>query len=242
MAPIEVRMILDRLNHKFQFKFKDRVAAANILGDSLKDRIKNKEEQKRVVVLGIPRAGIITADVIANKLSTSMFNIVIARKLTHPNNKEMALGAIMEDGSYYINSQLINNFHISDEYLENEKIEQIKEIKRRIQVYTNKQTLDFSTLLKDRTIILADDGAATGSTLIAVGRWIRQLERNVRLIIAIPIAPRPTVHLLEKECNAEVEVVIVPSSSSFHSVEQYHRKFDPVTDEQVIGVLKKRYS
>ncbi|MFL6324668.1 MAG: hypothetical protein ACJ72C_07870, partial [Nitrososphaeraceae archaeon] len=96
-------MIFDSLRSKFQFKFKDRVAAAYILGESLKDRIKSKEEQKAAVVLGIPRAGVITADIIAKKLSTTFFDIVIPRKLTHPNNKELAVGGIMEDGTLYIN-------------------------------------------------------------------------------------------------------------------------------------------
>jgi putative phosphoribosyl transferase len=72
-------------------------------------------------------------------------------------------------------------------------------------------------------------------------RWIRQSENKPkRLIIAIPIAPKPTVNLLEKECNAEVEVVISLPSSKFHSVEQYHQKFQPITDEEVIRIMKDR--
>ncbi|MFL6357175.1 MAG: hypothetical protein ACJ71C_11545, partial [Nitrososphaeraceae archaeon] len=141
-------MIFDSLSSKFQFKFKDRVAAANILGESLRDRIKNKEEQKAAIVLGIPRAGVITADIIAKRLSTSFFDIVIPRKLTHPNNKELAVGGIMEDGTLYINEQLINDFQISSEYLEKEKLEQIKEIKRRTALYRNETRKDFSFFLK----------------------------------------------------------------------------------------------
>jgi putative phosphoribosyl transferase len=131
-------MIFDCLRHKFQFKFKDRLAAADILGDSLEDRIKNKEEQKAAVVLGIPRAGVITADIIAKKLTTIYFDIIISRKLTHPNNKELAIGAITEDGTSYINQQLINDFQISSKYLENEKLEQIKGINRRVAEYRKK--------------------------------------------------------------------------------------------------------
>jgi putative phosphoribosyl transferase len=131
-------MIFDCLRHKFQFKFKDRLAAADILGDSLEDRIKNKEEQKAAVVLGIPRAGVITADIIAKKLTTIYFDIIIPRKLTHPNNKELAIGAITEDGTSYINQQLINDFQISSKYLENEKLEQIKGINRRVAEYRKK--------------------------------------------------------------------------------------------------------
>jgi putative phosphoribosyl transferase len=159
-------MVFESLTSKFQFKFKDRVAAAEILGESLKGRIKNKEEQKAAVVLGIPRAGIITADIIAMKLSTIFFDIVIPRKLTHPHNNEQAIGAIMEDGTWYIDQQLINDFQISSAYLEKEKLEQIREIKRRTALYSNETRKDFSSFLKDRTVILVDDGAATGATIL----------------------------------------------------------------------------
>jgi predicted phosphoribosyltransferase len=234
-------MIFDSLSSKFQFKFKDRVAAANILGESLKDRIKNKEEQKAAIVLGIPRAGVITADIIAKRLSTSFFDIVIPRKLTHPNNKELAVGGIMEDGTLYINEQLINDFQISSEYLEKEKLEQLEEIKRRTILYCKEPRKDFSSFVEDKTVILVDDGAATGATIIAAARWIRRLENTPkRLIIALPVAPKCTVKLLQKECNAEVEVIISPSLSTFHSVEQYHQNFQEVTDDQVIRIMKDR--
>jgi putative phosphoribosyl transferase len=234
-------MIFESLSRKFQFKFKDRAAAADILAESLKDRIKNKHEQRTAVVLGIPRAGVITADVVAKKLCTVLFDIIIPRKLTHPDNKEMAIGAIMEDGTLYINDQLINDFQISSEYLEKEKLEQIQEIKRRTALYRNEATKDLRSFLKDKTVILVDDGAATGATIIGAARWIRELEsKPSHLIIAIPIAPKCTVNLLKEECNAEVEVIISPSSSTFYSVEQYHQNFQPITDEEVIRITRNR--
>jgi putative phosphoribosyl transferase len=233
-------MIFESISRKFQFKFKDRIAAANILGESLKDRIKNEEEQKTAVILGIPRGGIITADIVAKKFSTIFFDIVIPRKLTDPDNKEQAIGAIMEDGTTYIDQQLINDLQISSEYLEKEKLEQIHEIKRRTALYCKEPRKDFNSFLKDRTVILVDDGAATGVTIIAAARWIKKLEyKPKRLINALPVAPKTTVNLLKKECNAEVEVIISPSSA-FHSVEQYHQNFQDVSDEQVIGIMKER--
>jgi putative phosphoribosyl transferase len=236
-------MIFELISRKFQFKFKDRAAAADILGESLKDRVKNEEEQKTAIVLGIPRGGVITADIVAKKLSTLLFDIIIPRKLTDPDNKEQAIGAIMEDGTTYIDQQLINDLQISSEYLEKEKLEQIREIKRRTALYHNNEPIreDFSSsFLKDKTIILVDDGAATGATIIAAARWIKKLENKPkRLIIAIPVAPKSTVNLLKKECNAEVEVVISPSST-FHSVEQYHQNFQQIPDEQVIRIMKNR--
>ena len=236
-------MIFELISRKFQFKFKDRIDAADILGESLKDRVKKEEEQKTAVVLGIPRAGVITADIVAKKLSTLFFDIIIPRKLTDPDNKEQAIGAIMEDGTTYIDQQLINDLQISPEYLEKEKLEQIQEIKRRTALYRNNEPTRegfSSSFLKDKTVILVDDGAATGATVIAAAKWIKKLEsKPKRLIIAIPVAPKSTVNLLRKECNAEVEVVISPSST-FHSVEQYHQNFQPIPDEQVIKIMKDR--
>jgi putative phosphoribosyl transferase len=234
-------MIFDSLSRKFQFKFKDRVAAADILAESLKDRIKNKQEQQTAVVLGIPRAGVITADITAKKLFTIFFDIVVPRKLTLGYDKEQAIGAIMEDGTLYINKQLINDFQVSPDYLETEKLEQIQEAKHRRALYCRKPIKDFNSFVKDKTVILVDDGAATGATIIAATRWIWKLEsKPKRLIIAIPVAPKCTVKLLQKECNAEVEVVISPSLSTFHSVEQYHQNFQQVTDAQVIRIMKDR--
>jgi putative phosphoribosyl transferase len=229
-------IIFDSISSKFQFKFKDRIAAAEILGESLKDRV--KDEQRDTVVLGIPRGGVITADIVSKKLETLFFYIIIPRKLTHPEDKEQAIGAIMADGTTYIDQQLINELQISSKYLEKEKLEQIHEIKRRTALYRPRR--DFSSALKDKTVILVDDGAATGATLTVAARWIMQLEHIPnRLIIAIPIAPKSTVTLLKEKCNAEVEAVISPSST-FHSVEQYHRNFQPIPDDQVIRIMKYR--
>ncbi|HEY9386501.1 MAG TPA: phosphoribosyltransferase family protein [Nitrososphaeraceae archaeon] len=231
--------IFEIIRNRFQFRFKNRVTAANVLGEVLKDSIK-KYEKNDAVVLGIPRAGVITADIVAKKLSISNFDIIIARKLTDPDNKEKAIGAVMEDGTVYLNQELIAHLQISSDYLEKEKLEQIQEIKRRTALYRKEPRKDFDSFVKDRTVILVDDGAATGATIIASAKWIRQLkDKPKRLIIAIPVAPNTTVNLLKKECNAEVVVIISPTST-FHSVEQYHQNFQPISDEQVIRIMKDR--
>jgi predicted phosphoribosyltransferase len=90
-------MIFNSLKDRFQFRFKDRFIAASILGQSLKDRIKKEEEQRNA--LGISRRGVITGDIVAKKLPTNNFDIVIPRKLLDPDNKEQSIGAIMEDGT-----------------------------------------------------------------------------------------------------------------------------------------------
>ena len=232
-------MMFEFISCRFQFKFKDRIAAAEILGDSLKCRIK-RDEQKATVVLGIPRGGIITANIIAQKLSAPFFDIVIPRKLTDPINKEHAIGSVMEDDVTYLDQEQITQKQISSAYLEMEKAKQMQEIERRNSIYRGGSRSEFKSFLNDKTIILVDDGAETGSTVIAATRWIKRLGNSpTRLIVAIPIAPKSAVDLLKKECTSEVEVVIRPSTS-FRSVEQYHRDFRPISDDEVVRIMKRR--
>lgn len=145
----------------------------------------------------------------------------------------------MEDGTTYLNDELIRELEISQEYIEKEKIEQIEEIKRRYSLYQNVRRREYQ--FKDKTVILADDGAATGATIIAAARWIKKnIPNNPKshLIIAVPVAPKPTKELLRRESD-HVEVILSPSTFNFKSVGQYYQSFEPVTDEQVINIMER---
>ena len=152
----------------------------------------------------------------------------------------------MEDGTTYLNDKLIRMLEISSEYIDKVKSEQIVEIKRRSLLYRNKSIEDNSSLTHDiisksksKTVILADDGAATGATLIAAARWIRNKNLPTKLIIATPVAPKDVISLLKTEAD-HVEVIIAPSNYSFKSVGQYYQSFEQVTDEQVTEIMRKR--
>lgn len=232
-------MIFNGITNKFQLKFKDRESAGNILSESLKTIVK-KDERKNTLVLGIPRGGVITADIIARKLRCN-FDIIIPRKICVPSNKELAIGAIMPDGTTYINEIIVKDQEISTKYIQEEKFRQLEEIKRRSSRYrfgdkefTNFDNINFS----DKTIILVDDGAATGSTIIVASRWIRVTKNPRRIIIAIPIAPKYTIDLIKQENIDCIEVIISPKFN-FKSVEQYYKDFNQVKDEQVIDILAK---
>jgi putative phosphoribosyl transferase len=111
------------IKNKFQFKFKDRVAAANILSAALMDSISKEQLNNNVItVLGILRGGVILADMVATKLKASNFDIVIPTKLRIPHNEEAAFGAIMGDGTVYIDDRIVRDLDISQEYIEKEKI------------------------------------------------------------------------------------------------------------------------
>ena len=235
-------MILDRISSKFQLRLKDRTNAGNILGESLKDIIKDKQERREnTVVLGIPRGGVVVADIVARKLSCH-FDIVIPRKLGAPHNEEVAIGAVMEDGTTYLNEEIVKTLDVSKEYIEQEKAKQIQEIKRRTSLYRGSQKRYELNDMKN--IVLVDDGAATGATVIAAAKWVRRSNNNTlnqKLIITVPVAPKDTVNLLKKEGEADhVEVITSPSTSNFKSVGQYYQSFEPVQDEKVIQIMRDR--
>src|SRR5919199_1778953 len=192
--------MLDSIKNKFQFKFKDRSSAANILAAALMDtinkqRLRNNNNNNAITVLGIPRGGVVLADVIASKLKASHFDIIIPRKLRIPHNEEAAFGAIMGDGTVYIDDRIVRDLDIPEDYIENEKKLQLQEIERRSSLYTSKksplllQQLSESKIndkaRKAALIILADDGAASGATIIAAARSVRNASTpNSKLIIA----------------------------------------------------------
>jgi len=233
--------IFDNIAGRFHLRFKDRQSAGNILGEALKDLIK-KEDRKNCVVLGIPRGGVITAYCIAKKLG-SQFDIVIPRKLCAPDNEELAIGAVTGDGTTYLNDILIKELDITSDYIAAEKLKQLKEIERRTSLYRSKKKtitgLDHPEL-HNKTIILADDGTATGATFIAAKRSIMPSGNGRQIIIATPVAPKSTVALLKNEDIDHIEVITSPGDSEFKSVEQYYDDFHQVTDQEVIEIITRQ--
>ena len=237
-------MIFDSLKNRFQLRFKNREFAARILAGALEDSFKKinvDKKQDELLVLGIPRGGVVVADAIATKLKSShfrfKFDIIVPRKLGAPGNQEIAIGAIMEEDEItYLNEELIKELEISNEYVENEKSRQIQEIKRRKSLYRNNKT-DYD--IDNKIVIIVDDGAATGATLIAAARWTRNHDNPKKLIIAIPVSTKDTVEILKKECDIVVTGTTAPSIVTFKSVAQFYLEFKPVEDEKIIDICKR---
>jgi predicted phosphoribosyltransferase len=171
------------------------------------------------------------ADVVAQKLNAD-FDIVIPRKLRAPDNKENSIGAIMPDGSVYLDALKLRWLKVSPEYIEKEKAEQLREIVRRAALY-RPDNQEYN--IRDRTVILVDDGIASGATLIPAARWIKK-QQPKQLIIAAPVAREQAAELLKKEAD-QLEFIITPSN--FIAINQFYHNFEHVADEQVIGILKK---
>jgi putative phosphoribosyl transferase len=215
-----------------QITFKDRASAATILSSILKHEIKaKKDRQQQILILGIPRGGIVVADVVAQKLNAD-FDIVIPRKLRAPDNKENSIGAIMPDGSVYLDPLKLRWLKVSPEYIEKEKAEQLREIVRRAALY-RPDNQEYN--IRDRTVIVVDDGVASGATLIPAARWIKK-QQPKQLIIAAPVAREQGAELLKKEAD-QLKFIITPSN--FIAINQFYRNFELVEDDRVIDIVKK---
>jgi len=208
-------------------KFRDRVDA----GEALAVRLAKDGYGSDTIVLGVPRGGVILADIVAGKLGAE-FDIVIPRKLGAPDNEELAIGAVMEDGTSYINKYLVNALRVPQEYIEKEKAHQAAEIQRRLAAYRKLKNYDIA----GKNAILVDDGIATGATIIASARWLKKRSPSA-VVIAVPIAPPQSVELLEQEADSMIALL---TPRDFGSVGQFYEEFNPVSDEQVMHVMRSR--
>jgi predicted phosphoribosyltransferase len=233
-------LIFAGFGRRFQLKIKNRESAGNILAQTLKAVIK-KEDRKDTIILGLPRGGLQIAEIIALKLSCRL-DLIISRRLRAPHNDEVALGSVTEDGTTYMNELIVNELKISQEYVKNEISHQLAEIRRLVHKYIpeDKTFLDrICNICESKTIVIVDDGAATGSTIISTVRSLRKNTNHNRLIVAIPVSPKGTVDLLRNEDIDHLEVITSPQDSNFGSIEQYYQDFDQVTDKQVLDIIQR---
>ena len=182
-----------------------------------------------VVVLGIARGGVPVALEVAAALD-AVLSVAVARKVGAPGNPEYAIGAIAELGEPLLNERTIRALRIPDRYVLGAVEEARSELGRRSEVYRAGRPVPG---LRDETVVVVDDGVATGSTLLAVLRSVRASD-PARLICAVPVGPPDTVARLE----SEADLVVCPTQPpSFAAVGAWYDNFDQVGDEQVLAML-----
>lgn len=221
--------------------FKDRTQAAEELAEEIKSYLtsigisEGTEESKSLIVLAIPRGGVITGDVVASRLRCDM-DIIVSRKIGAEYNSELAIGALLPDGSYFINERIANMLNTSQVYIDKQVKIQKKEIERRLIEFRGDK--EYGNRLNGRIVILVDDGIATGSTIIAAARWIKEKHNCKRLIIAVPVAPA-TNDTIDKLDEIADKVIILSIVREFYAVGQFYENFDQVEDKEVKEIMKK---
>lgn len=181
------------------------------------------------VVYGLPRGGVVTAKIVADELGAPL-DLVITRKLGHPDQPEYAVGAITEDGEAVLNERVVAELPAA--WLEREKAAQLKEARRRRAVYLGGKS---PLPVRGKTAILVDDGIATGYTVKAAARAIRRMG-PARLVIAAPVAPEG---IEERLAGFADEVVVPCTPADFFAIGQFYAQFFPVDDAEVIALMKE---
>jgi predicted phosphoribosyltransferase len=184
-----------------------------------------------VSVLGIPRGGVIVAAEVAAALGAPL-DVIVPRKIGAPFNPELAVGAVAPDGTIFYDEALIDYAGIDRRDLERQAAEELQEIRRRLSTYRDARAPKPSEY-RERTVILVDDGIATGYTVQAALRSLRR-QKPSRLVLAVPVAPPESLARLKPNAD-EVICLLIPEA--FYAVGQFYQDFRQTTDEEVIAAL-----
>lgn len=201
--------------------FKNRSAAGKILASRLKG-------VKADVVLGIPRGGVVVAKEVADNLNLPL-DVVVTRKIGAPNQPELALGAVDPDGEVVWDQALLDELRVQSGELRTEIQNQWREVKRREDVYRReKNPLD----MQGKTVILIDDGMATGATTLSAIKYLKR--HGAGVILAVPLASKDALEKVRRDCY---QVVVLDTPQPFQAVGQFYQEFQPVSDEEVVKLL-----
>lgn len=207
--------------------FRNRKEAGSRLAAEIK-----KLRPENAVVLCIPRGGVAVGAEVAGALNAPL-DLIIPRKIGAPANPEMAVGAVAQDGSTYINHSMVSLLRIGEDTLKDIIDREVREISRRMNHYRGS---DLYPDFKDNTLVIVDDGAATGYTMLAASRFAIRTLRPAGIIIAVPVAPPDTLELFRQEAD---KVVCLLLPDEFYAVGQFYSDFSQTSDREVLAVLKR---
>lgn len=208
-----------------KMQFRDRDEAGALLAAKLM-AYANKPD---VIVLALPRGGVPVGAQVAKKLKVP-FDVFVVRKLGLPGHPELAMGAIASGGVRVFNGDVVNALRIPDEVINAVTAEEYQELKRREQSYRDDLP---QPEVEGKTVIIVDDGIATGSTMVAAISALRQLNAG-RVVVATPTVARSTHDYLRQNAD-DVVAVIVPEE--FYGVGQWYEDFSQTSDEEVHRLL-----
>jgi putative phosphoribosyl transferase len=204
--------------------FRDRREAGRVLARA----VATVGDLVNALVLGLPRGGVPVADEVARSLNLPL-DVFIVRKLGVPGHEELAMGAIASGGAVVINQSVLDQLRIPRETIEAVAARERREIERREQAYRDGRP---PARIEGRTVILIDDGLATGSTMLAAVRALRP--RAKRVIVAVPVAAESTCAELQPEAD---RIICATTPQAFFAVGEFYRNFEQTSDAEVRSIL-----
>jgi predicted phosphoribosyltransferase len=207
--------------------FHDRFHAGRVLAD----RLSHYRGSDNLLVLGLPRGGIPVAFEVAKALEAPL-DVFLVRKLGLPGHRELAMGAISAGGVRVLNKEVIDAFVVSPEVIDHIAEREQRELERQEDAFRQGRP---SPEITGRTVILADDGLATGSTMRAAVRALRQ-QHPQRLVVAVPVGAIETCEAMQNEAD---DVVCAITPDDFTAVGAWYEDFSPTTDQGVRNLLEE---
>lgn len=204
--------------------FKNRVDAGRRLASKLA-RYRGQD----LVVLALPRGGVPVAYEVAHALDAPL-DVLVARKIGAPGYPELGVGAVAEDGAFYLNDDLIGRLGVDEGHLQETAREELAELERRVRAYRGDRPLPD---VRGRTVILVDDGLATGATVRAAVRALRPKD-PLAVVLAVPVCAAATVADLHDELD---DAVCVLTPHDLQAVGVWYEDFTQTTDDEVVSLL-----
>jgi predicted phosphoribosyltransferase len=205
--------------------YRDRTEAGRVLAE----RLGAYADRPEVIVLALPRGGVPVGYEVARALHAPL-DVFIVRKLGVPGHEELAMGAVATGGVRVLNDQVVRGLGIPDSVIDAVASWELEELRRRERLYRGDRP---PPDVRGKTVILVDDGLATGSTMLAAVRALRQ-QQPARIVVAVPIAAPDTCELLRAEVD---DVVCAVTPEPFYAVGLWYRDFSQTTDEEVRELL-----
>jgi predicted phosphoribosyltransferase len=207
-------------------RYRDRVEAGRELGERLAETYADRDD---VLVLALPRGGVVVGREVADRIGAPL-DVLVVRKLGFPGQSELAMGAIASGGARVLNEALLKQTGVPRALIEDVVTRELAELERRETLYRGgRPALDVA----GKTVLVVDDGLATGSTMLAAVQALRAL-RVARIVVAVPTAPRQTCAALEEVAD---ELVCLQQPDPFYAVGLSYVDFAEVADDEVRSLL-----
>ncbi len=207
--------------------FNDRPDAGRRLAQAL-DFLRGRPD---LLILAVPRGGVVVGAEVARALQAPL-DVVITRKIPAPGNPELAIGAVAADGTTVLDQELVDQLAVPARYIQPAIEREREEIRRRLRTYRDDRP---PPAVQGKTVVLVDDGVATGATTLAAIRFLRK-QGPRELVLAVPVGPPETIAMLGREVD---RTVVLETPELFYAVGAFYRVFDQTTDQEVIQILNE---